>query len=179
MHKSLFKIGLGALVATLMLALFTPFALAQEEFDPTKLFRKFEYTNQGTTGTKIGAVGALPDATWQATLTSVIKILLNITGAIALVAFTAGGVMMVVSNGSEENLGRGKKVVIYAIGGLIVIAVSYALVIGVSELQFFTPGTATNESSGTTDNTGSTGSTDSQGPGGSSSGETNPGQTEE
>jgi hypothetical protein len=176
MPRWILKIGMSALIATLMLALFVPFSFAQqeqEEFDPTKLFRKFEYTNQDTTGTKIGAVAALPDASWQAALTSVIKILLNITGAIALIAFTAGGVMMVVSNGNSDTLDRGKKVVIYAMGGLIVIAVSYAIVIGVSELQFFTPGTATNESSGSTDNSSAdTGSIESSGPGGSSSGST-------
>lgn len=157
MYKLAFKIGAISIVSCLIMALFIPFALAQEgenegstqqeEFDPTNLFRKFEYTDGNNAGTKIGAVANLPDTPWQVALAGVVKILLNISGAVALIAFTAGGVMMVASNGNSDTLDRGKKVVIYAIAGLVIIAVSYALVIGVSELQFFTPGTADNQTS--------------------------------
>ncbi|MGL5831214.1 MAG: hypothetical protein ACRCZE_03630 [Candidatus Altimarinota bacterium] len=186
MQKLAFKIGFIAILANLILGFSMPFALAQENtetppteqtFDPKDLFRKFNYTNQpnGNTGTKIGAVAALPDKPWNVALAEIIKIMLNITGAVALVSFTAGGVMMVVSNGNQDTLDRGKKVIIYSIAGLVVVAVSYALVIGVSELQFFTPGTASNDPSGTT----TTGTTDSgsntQSPGGSSSGSTDAG----
>ena len=109
-----------------------------------ELLYQFNYV--GTTpaemaGTKIGAVNALPRATWTKTLAEVIKMLLNITGGLALLAFTVGGTMMVLSSGNGDLLEKGKKITIYAIEGLVIIAVSYALVIGVSELQVFTPGT--------------------------------------
>jgi hypothetical protein len=169
MYKLALKIGVISLMSFLVMALFMPFALAQgqennqtqQEFDPTDLFRKFEYTDGNNAGTKIGAVANLPDTPWQTALAGVIKILLNISGAVALVAFTAGGVMMIAANGNDDTLGRGKKVVIYAIAGLVIIAVSYALVIGVSELQFFTPGTASNQN--TSDNGTSTDSSSNSG----------------
>ena len=94
-----------------------------------------------TSLTKIGAVNALPKNTWQEALSGLVKMLLNISGALTLIALTLGGVFMITAHGSTEMIEKGKKIVLYAIGGLIVIAVSYAIVIGVSELQFFTPGT--------------------------------------
>lgn len=184
MHKLAFKIGAISLISSLIMALSMPIVLAQsdeqnnqqnqQEFDPTNLFRKFEYTDGNNAGTKIGAVANLPDTPWQTALAEVIKILLNISGAVALIAFTAGGVMMVVSNGNSDTLDRGKKVVIYAIAGLVIIAVSYALVIGVSELQFFTPGTTSNQTS-SDGSTTTNSSSNSQEPGGSSSGATDEG----
>jgi hypothetical protein len=88
-------------------------------------------------GTKIGAVNALPNTTWTKALAEIVKILLNISGALALLAFTVGGAMMVFSSGNGDLLEKGKKITVYAIEGLVIIAVSYALVIGVSELQIF------------------------------------------
>lgn len=110
-----------------------------------QLFYQFNYAappgSDTTTGTKIGAVNALPNATWQKTLSSLVTILLNISGALTLLALTVGGVFMITAHGSTDMLDKGKKIILYSIAGLIVIAVSYAIVIGVSSLQFFTPGT--------------------------------------
>lgn len=108
----------------------------------------YQFNYKGTTeeqmaGTKIGAVNALPRATWTKTLAEVIKMLLNITGGLALLAFTVGGTMMVLSSGNGDLLEKGKKITITAIAGLVIIAVSYALVIGVSELQLLAPGSGT------------------------------------
>ena len=88
--------------------------------------------------TKLAAVNRLPNVPWQTALANIVKMLLNITGAITLVAFTVGGTMMVVSSGNTNMLEQGKKITMYSIAGLVIIAVSYALVIGVSELQIFT-----------------------------------------
>jgi len=106
-----------------------------------ELLPQFTYTNTSSVaGTKIGAVNALPHNDWRTTLTNIIKLLLNISGGLTLVSFTVGGVMMIISQGNGDLLNKGKQVTYYSIAGLIIIAVSYAVVIGVSELQFFTPG---------------------------------------
>ncbi len=85
-------------------------------------------------------------------ISSIIKILLNIAGALALLGFTIGGVLMIIGTqgGQESLLKKGKDLVKATIFGLIVIAVSYALVLGVSELQFFSPGAGGTSSSTTT-----------------------------
>ncbi len=92
-------------------------------------------------GNQIATVRSLPNKSWQQTLASVVTTLLNITGALALLAFTVGGVTMVIGSHKTETLEKGKKIVVYSLIGLVIIAVSYAIVIGVAELEFFTAGT--------------------------------------
>lgn len=128
-----------------------------------QLFTRFTYTNASTDKTKIGAVNKLPDQPWQVVLASVVKTLLNISGGLTLLALTLGGTYMITARGDTGTLDKGKKIVAYAIGGLIVIAVSYAVVVGVSELQFFTPGTA--GGSGSTSGSGAPASNSAPGPG--------------
>jgi len=112
-----------------------------------QLFHKFEYLPQGnmdnsntdaTANTKLGAVQQLPDKDWKTTLASIITILLNISGGLALVSFTVGGAIMIFGSHTPEVLERGKKILIFSVIGLLVIAVSYAIVYGISQLEFFT-----------------------------------------
>jgi hypothetical protein len=117
----------------------TPPASQDAGVSADELFQRFKYTTT-TTGTKLDAVNALPQKDWKATLTGIIKILLNISGALTLLSFTVGGVMMIVSQGNGDLLEKGKRITYYSVAGLVIIAVSYAVVIGVSELQIFTPG---------------------------------------
>jgi|GEM_PF-606538 len=131
-------IGLGLIV------LFLPsFALAQSDGQVTEseLFYNFQYKNADTSTSKIGAVSRIVSTkTWQQVLADVIKILLNISGALALLALTISGVTMITARGKPDLFDKGKKILGYALAGLVIIAVSYAIVVGVSDLQFFTPG---------------------------------------
>ena len=106
-----------------------------------ELFYNFNYKNANTDTTKIGAVNRIVSTkTWQQVLADVIKILLNISGALALLALTISGVTMITARGKPDLFDKGKKILGYALAGLVIIAVSYAIVVGVSDLQFFTPG---------------------------------------
>lgn len=121
---------------------------------PDELFYKFSYGTssggQNATGTNIGAVNAIATTnSWQIVLANVVKTLLNVSGGLALIALTVGGVFMVTARGKPEQIDKGKKIVVFAVTGLIIIAVSYALVIGVSSLQFFTPGAGGGATGGT------------------------------
>lgn len=108
---------------------------------PDELFYQFKYSNSNTAGTNIGAVNAIATTnSWQVVLANVVKTLLNVSGGLALLAFTVGGVLFVTARGKADQLDKGKKIIIFAIAGLVIIAVSYAIVIGVSDLQIFTPG---------------------------------------
>lgn len=110
------------------------------------LFYRFQYSgvkeSPGNIQTKIGAVNALPDKTWQQTLAGIIRILLNISGGLLLVSTTISGVIMITSTGNPDMTDKGKKLLIASIAGIVIISVAYALVIGVSQLQIFQPGTA-------------------------------------
>ena len=98
-------------------------------------------TQQGTGVSKITLVKQLPGAksakTWQDIMAGVIRIVLAITGSLAFAAFTYGGVMMVTAQGNDDQIRKGKSLLFWAVFALVIIATSYAIVIGITQLKFF------------------------------------------
>lgn len=56
------------------------------------------------------------------------KWLLGITGSLALLAFIYGGVVFLISAGNTEMVAKGKKIIIGAIIGLVVVFASYMII---------------------------------------------------
>ncbi len=152
MKKSLFykSIILAAIQTTLIVSIImSPTIVSavdpRDELIPH--YVEFEEVNK-TSGSKLGVVYSLPGApksgqpqdtkSWQVIIASIIKTMLNICGALAAVSFTYGGVMMVTAQGNEDKIKKGKNVLLYSILALIVIAVSYAIILGITQLKFFT-----------------------------------------
>ena len=67
---------------------------------------------------------------------SAIKLLLMIAGSISAIVFVYAGVMLIISQGKEEEMTKFKNILIYSIVGLVFITASYALVRGVLQLVF-------------------------------------------
>jgi len=86
---------------------------------------------------KLGVVAQLPASDWSILLANIIKFILAITGSLALISFTYGGVKMVTAQGKEDEIGKGKTVIFWSILALIIIAISYAIVVGITQLNFF------------------------------------------
>lgn len=61
-------------------------------------------------------------------LVKVIKILLGLAGVIAVLILIVGGFWYITSSGNEEQVEKGKKAIINAIIGLVVVMLSYAIV---------------------------------------------------
>lgn len=64
-----------------------------------------------------------------------INTLLGIAGTLIFIAFLYAGYQMVFANDNEESINSAKKVITYAIIGAFVIAISYAVVYGVANLN--------------------------------------------
>lgn len=58
----------------------------------------------------------------------IIKAILGIVGSLALVMVIYGGLLMMTAHGNEQQVTKGKDVLIWAVLGLVVIFTSYALV---------------------------------------------------
>lgn len=102
-----------------------------------ELFHPFNYTSGADNETsKIALVQKLPSPTWQDLLAGIIKVILGLTGTIAFISFTFNGVIMVVSQGKEEEIAKAKKNILLSIVALAIIAASYGLVLGISRLNF-------------------------------------------
>ncbi len=133
------KNSLKKLVSVLLTvtALMIPAVTLAQNIDD--LFRPFNYTNQNTSGSKIGIVSNIAQRTsgdWTQILAGVIQFVLGITGSLAFISFTYGGVLMVSARGNEDQIKKGKDILTWSVIALAIIATSYAIVLGVSQLRF-------------------------------------------
>lgn len=128
-------------IFTLFLVLVTIFSLTAADISFAQPLFEVAPPSPGSTVSKITLVKNLPGAkttkSWQDIMASVIRIVLAITGSLAFAAFTYGGVMMVTAQGNDEQIRKGKNILFWAILALVIIATSYAIVIGITQLKFF------------------------------------------
>ncbi len=76
--------------------------------------------------------GAAPSASAQGTLgqniTTILNFFLGILGLIAVAFLIYAGVMMVTAGGAEEQINKAKKVITYAVIGIIIILLAWTIV---------------------------------------------------
>jgi hypothetical protein len=76
--------------------------------------------------------GAAPSATAQGTLgqniTTIINFFLGLLGLISVAFLIYAGVLMVTAGGNEEQVGKAKKIITYAVIGIIIILLAYTVV---------------------------------------------------
>ena len=132
-----FSIGIPAASAYANNYFYINKLIAVEDKLETKDFLEtFSYEKRKTEGTKIGYVKALPKGSTQEIIGGIIRFLLGITGALAFISFTYAGIMFVTAQGDEAHLTKAKKTLFWSILALAIIATSYAIVLGVSQLKF-------------------------------------------
>lgn len=56
------------------------------------------------------------------------KMILGISGSVTLLFFIYGGVMMLISGGSQERVSKGKQIIINSVIGLVIIFTSYTII---------------------------------------------------
>lgn len=73
-----------------------------------------------------GATGN--EGSFRAIIKRIVDFILLFLGLIAVIMIIYGGFLYVTSAGNEENVGKGKKILIYAAIGIVIILISFALV---------------------------------------------------
>lgn len=68
------------------------------------------------------------DGDVKTSITKVINYLLTFLGILAVIMIIYAGILMIMAQGEEENVEKGKKIIIWAVVGIIVITLSYAIV---------------------------------------------------
>ncbi len=124
------------IVTTIILSLFAgSMAMAQDTLIPEVILP------DGTTGpSKVTLVKQLPQGTentFAVIIANVIRIVLAATGSLAFASPTVGGIMMVTARGNEDQIAKGKKILLLSLGALAIIAASYGIVLGITQLKFF------------------------------------------
>jgi len=72
------------------------------------------------------------DTTFDGVFRTVILRLLAFTGLTAVLAIVYGGIRLVTSHGNEEQVAAGKRIITWAVVGLVVIVLSYAIIAGIN-----------------------------------------------
>jgi type IV secretory pathway VirB2 component (pilin) len=101
----------------------------------------FAQSGSGNFDTGLGNIGGLfprtgiaNSGTFQDLLMNVISILLLVAGGIAIVFVIIGGYQYMTSAGNEETAEKGKKNVINAIIGIVIILLSYEIITVIANL---------------------------------------------
>ena len=73
-----------------------------------------------------GATGG--ETSFRAIILNIVNFFLGFLGLIAVIMIIYGGITYVTSAGNEEKAGEAKKIIMYAIIGIIIVLISFALV---------------------------------------------------
>ncbi len=85
-------------------------------------------------------IASLPEDTSPGQLLSqLVFYLLIVCNILAFISFLAAGVMMVISQGNDEEITKAKRIFTYTLIALVVCATALALVTGITKLRFFNP----------------------------------------
>jgi hypothetical protein len=109
-----FKIAIITLVALMGVALFVPSYVGA--------------TPAGEIRDGVNAVGGNTGGGLGPQLIIVVNILLYILGAIAVIMIVIGGIRYTTSNGDSSNTKAAKDTILYAVVGLVIAMLSYAIV---------------------------------------------------
>lgn len=107
-----FALVTTAMMAGLLMASFAPVALAQ-----------FISPGDNPVAEATGGQSSIR----QLALT-MLRFVLGFLGIVAVIMIIYGGLLYVTSAGNEENATKGKKILMYAITGIVIIFISFALV---------------------------------------------------
>lgn len=76
--------------------------------------------------------GTAPNATAQGTLgqniTTILNYFLGILGLVAVAFLIYAGVLMVTAGGNDEQIGKARKIITYAVIGIVIILLSWTIV---------------------------------------------------
>lgn len=139
MFKKIAKISIIGFIISINLFTYTAFAADIQK--PLSPFFQREMVKDGVVS-KVNLVNNLPEKSIPVIIGSVIKMILSIAGSLALISFTVGGIMMLSANGADEKITKGKMIILWSVIALAIMAASFAVVTGVTELSknFYTSG---------------------------------------
>ncbi len=88
---------------------------------------------------ELKAVADLPEITDRQFFTSAIKTILGLSMVITLVAIIVAAIYYIYAQGAEDDIKKGKDIILYLIIGMAVMAGAYGVISGIAQFEFFTP----------------------------------------
>lgn len=93
------------------------------------------YTDSGG---EVGAVQALPSLSAEQAVTETIKLVLEWSMAIALIAIIVAAIYYIIGRGKEDDINKAKDILFYLIIGMAIMSAAYGVVAGIAQFKFFT-----------------------------------------
>lgn len=122
------KLFVATILILILVFSFFPSANVLAGRDPEVYGEGAEGLNPTGSGSPSGLDNPLPTADPRVIIGNVIKAMLGLVGSLALAVFVFGGFTWVTSAGNEEKIKKGKDMIMWAVFGLAVIFMSYAMV---------------------------------------------------
>lgn len=114
--KSIINLSLMvAMVSLVFSMLFMPLMSVQAETDPMEHLET------------VGEESGLPEQDLPELVARIIQWVIGIIGVVLVALFVYGGVVYATSIGNEERVDTGKKIMLYAIIGVVIIAIAFAI----------------------------------------------------
>lgn len=85
----------------------------------------------------LSTIKKLPNITLETGIADIIKTILQLSMALALVALLFIGIYFLKSRGEDEDTSKAKKMLQYLLIGMLVIASAYGIVSGIAQIDFF------------------------------------------
>lgn len=86
---------------------------------------------------EVANVAKLPQLTTESLIKEVIKTILSGAMLLTMIALVIAGIYYLQSRGKEEDITKAKDIIIYLLIGMAIIASAYAIIVGISQFQFF------------------------------------------
>jgi len=142
--KNIIKTGIASIL--LIVTLMSNTAFAQQpptvtEYQPDIDDLLYKYTSDFTSEpTTTDYIASLPeDDTPGQIFGQLIFYLLVLSNILAFISFVIAGVMMVMSQGNDEELSKSKRIFMYTVLALVICATALAFVTGITKFNFFNP----------------------------------------
>ncbi|MDX9893475.1 MAG: pilin [Patescibacteria group bacterium] len=122
------KYFIASILVLMLVFSFFPLTNVLAGRDPTVYGEGAEGLGPTGYGSPSGLDNPLPTADPRVIIGNVIRAMLGLVGSLALAVFVLGGFTWVTSAGNEEKIKKGKDMIMWAVFGLAVIFMSYAIV---------------------------------------------------
>ncbi len=93
-----------------------------------------EYEDKGG---EVDAVANLPSLSAESAVTESIKLVLEWSMAIALVAIIVAAIYYIIGRGKEEDISKAKDILFYLVIGMAIMSAAYGIIAGIAQFEFF------------------------------------------
>jgi len=115
----------------------TVLAVTANDLLPRSDGNNLDYAKDAMKYDEAEQVAFLPDVSLESAATTVIKSILGWGTIFTIIAVVVAGIYFIIGRGEEEDITKGKDILLYLIIGMAIMASAYAIVSGIVQFKLF------------------------------------------